>query len=113
MKDIIRDSTVGQILNYLSEGRILPYPEQQPGYIIPAKYLATPLQSPSGTLCGDLPAAPISKATTLVEAEGVLSEKKTDSALEKGDSKEEVFPTAPAYPYLVDWESDDDQDNPR
>ncbi|KAJ7785821.1 putative caffeine resistance protein [Mycena metata] len=38
--DLVRDSTVGQILNYLSSGRILPYPEQRPGYVVPRRYLA-------------------------------------------------------------------------
>ncbi|BGP16849.1 hypothetical protein JCM10213v2_004854 [Rhodosporidiobolus nylandii] len=38
--DIVRDSVFGQTLNLLSKGRIFPYPEQRPGYVVPAHYLA-------------------------------------------------------------------------
>jgi DHA1 family multidrug resistance protein-like MFS transporter len=39
MKDIIRDSTVGQLINHLSGGRYLPYADQRPDYVIPAHFL--------------------------------------------------------------------------
>ena len=35
MKDIIRDSTVGQFLNSASGGRILPYADQKPEFVFP------------------------------------------------------------------------------
>src|SRR5262245_44956045 len=38
MIDIIRDSTVGQIVNKLSSGRFLPYADQRPDYVVPERY---------------------------------------------------------------------------
>ncbi|KAK7036777.1 hypothetical protein VNI00_011443 [Paramarasmius palmivorus] len=43
MKDLIRDSFIGQQINYLSGGRLLPYADQRPGYQVPQKYLSTML----------------------------------------------------------------------
>ncbi|KAJ7207042.1 major facilitator superfamily domain-containing protein [Mycena pura] len=42
VQDLIRDSTIGQIVNYLSSGRLLPYPEQRPDYIVPEHFLIPP-----------------------------------------------------------------------
>lgn len=39
VKDIFRDSTIGQFLNSLSGGRLLPYEDQRPGYAIPSHFL--------------------------------------------------------------------------
>jgi len=39
MWDIIRESTVGEIINLISRGRLLPYPDQRPGFVIPERYL--------------------------------------------------------------------------
>lgn len=38
--DLVRDSTFGQIVNQLTRGRLFAYPEQSPGYTVPARYLA-------------------------------------------------------------------------
>ncbi|KAJ7168339.1 major facilitator superfamily domain-containing protein [Mycena crocata] len=38
-KDLIRDSTIGQFVNYVSGGRLLPYADQRPGYVIPSHFL--------------------------------------------------------------------------
>lgn len=46
--DILRESTVGELLNWVSGGRILPYPDQRPGFIVPERYLATSSR-PSGS----------------------------------------------------------------
>ncbi|GAA6044422.1 hypothetical protein JCM8097_003063, partial [Rhodosporidiobolus ruineniae] len=37
--DIVRDAPFGQVVNWLSKGRIFPYPEQRPGYVVPEHYL--------------------------------------------------------------------------
>ncbi|KAJ6499548.1 major facilitator superfamily domain-containing protein [Mycena vitilis] len=39
VQDLLRDSTIGQIVNYLSSGRLLPYPEQRPDYVVPKHFL--------------------------------------------------------------------------
>ena len=38
MIDLIRDSTVGQIINKLSSGRLLPYADQRLDYVVPSRY---------------------------------------------------------------------------
>lgn len=41
MWDIIRESTAGEIVNFLSGGRLLPYPDQRPDFVVPERYLAS------------------------------------------------------------------------
>lgn len=50
MWDILREATIGELLNNLSGGRILPYPDQRPDYVIPEKYLATAPMSTDTTM---------------------------------------------------------------
>lgn len=38
IQDTFRDATVGQILHYISRGRILPYPEEKLGYVVLDRY---------------------------------------------------------------------------
>lgn len=47
MLDLFRETAFGQLLNSLSNGRILPYPEQRSDFTLPAKYLAK-FVSPNG-----------------------------------------------------------------
>jgi DHA1 family multidrug resistance protein-like MFS transporter len=55
MKDIIRDSTVGQLLNGLSGGRILPYADQRKDFVVPERYRTTSLSriTSGGTVLGN------------------------------------------------------------
>ncbi|KAJ7052619.1 major facilitator superfamily domain-containing protein [Mycena amicta] len=107
--DIFRDSTLGQIVNYLSNGRLLPYPEQLPGYVVPRRYLlpakslgdGTP--SDAVTLCGD-PKSGAKTPNTDLKRESTLVED-----LEKKFTNDTTIPD----PYLVDWEGDFDSENPR
>ena len=52
MWDIIRDSTFGQCLRLASGGKLAGYPEEQPGFQVPAGSLK-PSASPSSTLLSD------------------------------------------------------------
>lgn len=114
--DLLRDSTIGQLLNHFSAGRVLPYADQRASYTIPIRYTlhsSTPpaADSCAATLCGDLvksPSEPISRVPTLVGVEG-----KDGTELEKGVSDEEKPVVAAKDPYLVDWDGPDDPDNPR
>lgn len=40
--DLVRDSSFGQLVNWLSDGRYCPYADQKPGYVIPERYLLPP-----------------------------------------------------------------------
>ena len=47
MSQLIREATLGQVLNRLSKGRILPYEDQRPGWVSP---LGTPKNNSQTTL---------------------------------------------------------------
>lgn len=49
MWDILRESMLGEAANRLSGGRLLPFPEQRPDFVIPERYLASPSLSPATT----------------------------------------------------------------
>ncbi|KAJ7627407.1 major facilitator superfamily domain-containing protein [Roridomyces roridus] len=111
--DLIRDSAVGQLINYLSGGHLLPYVDQRPGYTVSVRFLTVEKReekeresaSDAVTLCGDVceKKTKDSEATTptppALDRELTLSSDVT-AAMEIPD------------PYLVDWE-ENDSDNPR
>ncbi|KAJ7863168.1 major facilitator superfamily domain-containing protein [Mycena leptocephala] len=105
MHDLIRDSTVGQIINYFSRGHFLPYADQRRGYVIPARYLTA--SADTATLCEDLEkkkqtsgtTTPLEPASTLATTGG-LHKQLTEQADDIPD------------PYLIDWE-ENDPDNPQ
>jgi len=66
--DILRDSTFGNIVNYLSKGRYLPYEDQKPGYTVPQRYL-TP-SSPAFRQNSLPPSRTISQSPTFVGSVG-------------------------------------------
>ncbi|KAF7302366.1 Benomyl methotrexate resistance protein [Mycena chlorophos] len=115
--DLIRDSTLGQLVNFLSNGRFLPYPEQRPGYVVPKRYLLpaksiglddeTVPASDAATLCGDSkPKDGVTTPDTTLRRESTLvadpeKNKPTDDEVEIPD------------PYVVGWDGDSDPENPR
>jgi DHA1 family multidrug resistance protein-like MFS transporter len=119
VQDLFRDSTIGQIVNCLSNGRLLPYPEQRTGYVVPKHYLLPSSQrkasdefaSDAATLCGDCdktkdasspPDTEIKRESTITTlAADIESQKQVDDATTVPD------------PYLVDWEGESDPENPR
>ncbi|KAJ7128070.1 major facilitator superfamily domain-containing protein [Mycena filopes] len=110
--DLIRDSTVGQIANYMSSGRILPYADQRRGYVVPERFLATSSRSEAASVSSrekqqrQLSAATTPNAHELAHESSVATLTVPQSAgVEK--PKEEV-----PDPWLVDWE-ENDPDNPR
>jgi MFS transporter, DHA1 family, multidrug resistance protein len=104
--DILRDSTIGQFINFISNGKLLPYPEQQPNFVVPARFApASTPGSDANTLCDEkrksgagIPELALSREATLV----VNDEKATSIKLE--DSSD---------PNIVGWYGDDDPDNPK
>ncbi|KAF8305616.1 MFS general substrate transporter [Clavulina sp. PMI_390] len=133
MFDILRESTVGGLLNRASGGRILPFPDQRPDFVIPAKYLATSTMAsrPSANLTRvnshetaveatpknasyDLPAPVSEKSTGLEVSKFDTIQTQTDSSLEAGPEViiEKAGLDTKGY-ILVDWYGDDDQENPR
>ena len=120
MKDIIRDSTVGQLINRLSSGRYLPYADQRSDYSIPARFIPPSSLSRTQSASTDdrqslSSAEESSPATISPRTSASLTRINTlveDSVhdYEKGEVKK----TELVYdPYLVGWNGDDDPENPR
>ncbi|KAK7046753.1 MFS general substrate transporter [Favolaschia claudopus] len=122
VQDLIRDSTVGQIINYVSGGRLLLYPEQRPEYVVPNRFLLPSAQrrpvdssaSDAATLCGEAPSektnTPASLPDTEMKRESTIATLAADAESQKKVlAEEEVIPD----PYLVDWDGDSDSENPR
>lgn len=131
MSDLIRDSTLGQIINRLSSGKYLPYKDQLSTYVIPQKYLKpsneSAIQSSSSTLCGDVSPNKFGSSTPIKSADLSLPlgssspSSGIEHELEKGDKKLEAIRNATEgegevveapYAYLVEFE-EFDSDNPR
>ncbi|PBL01691.1 MFS general substrate transporter [Armillaria gallica] len=114
VQDIFRDSTIGQAINYISNGRIFPYADQRPDFAVPPHFLLPSFQRPptivspdsdATTLCGDLEKSEgtgvqLTRESTLTEDFDAEKQKQIDVALNSG-------------PYIVGWYGDDDQENPR
>ncbi|KAJ7778840.1 major facilitator superfamily domain-containing protein [Mycena maculata] len=124
VQDLIRDSTVRQLLNYLSSGRLLPYPEQRPEYVVPKHFLLPSSErinpdavaSDAATLCGDSSdktkedSEDSSPPDTEIKRESTASTLAVD--LESQQKQIHDATTVPD-PYLVGWDGDSDPENPR
>jgi len=109
MLDLIRESPFGQLLNRVSNGRVLPYKEQQSTYQIPARYLKNGLQK-SHSRDSSVSVATI-VAPVLTDSKSPGSDDTTK--LEAGDLTFSPSPTlSVGDEYLVDWEGVDDPENP-
>ncbi|KAK4331729.1 Fluconazole resistance protein 1 [Rhodotorula toruloides] len=124
--DLVRDSTFGQLVNWASGGRLFPYADQRPGYVVPKRYLqpsasSTPASPIPRTTTDDstyssatLPPTP-SGAVTLVNEPGVCRAQKDDEGRADLDLEKQAAPVEPSkepepaapYPFLVDWEEND------
>ncbi|GAA5828441.1 hypothetical protein JCM11251_006252 [Rhodosporidiobolus azoricus] len=116
--DILRDSTFGLIANYLSSGRLFPYADQRPDYVVPERYLAS--SSSSGTSFPRTPSqAPTVASTasttprdapTLVNEPGTCTDVTKGEDLEKQANNPDAPPTPPAaekYRWLVEFDEND------
>lgn len=107
-----QDTFIGFLLNRLSKGKLLPFPEERPGYVPPAQYMpgyktqqaqkhqhSSSASSSSARTASDLPSHP------------VVGEQKSESqdSLEKPPTDMEDN----SDPYLVDWLGPNDPQNPQ
>jgi len=128
MKDIIRDSTIGQIINRVSRGRYLPYSDQRSDYSIPSHFIHPSSTSEKLDPIDDtrrvpsveslIPDAHTPDAPSLHGLGGRGSLTRINTLIaegsqhdhEKGEVKNEPLSFDP---YLVGWNGDDDPENPR
>ncbi|KAK1225853.1 hypothetical protein PQX77_011196 [Marasmius sp. AFHP31] len=134
MKDIVRDSFLGQAINSLSGGRLLGYADQRPGYEVPTRYLRSPSLSPQATHIPSTEEEKKPKAKGGSQA--VVEVREVDVDAEPTDTAYPPPPSPPAHipgsgsesdlgadrfrdvesgvnAYLVGWEGPDDPDNPK
>lgn len=83
----IRDSFWGRIIYHLSQHKLISYPEEHPDYVIPEKYYGESIQ----------------KEEVLVEQQDSASSTPTASTSTLAVNSKRV---------IVDWEGDDDPENP-
>ncbi|KAK9341808.1 hypothetical protein V1522DRAFT_418072 [Lipomyces starkeyi] len=102
MLDIIRASFGGEIIHLLSGGRLLQYPDQQPGFIVPSTF---------GVRVADDVAQLSSLGRNGPEAALKLAEDKLDFESDYSSSSSAASTLAPSY--IVDWYGTDDPENPR
>ncbi len=100
MSDLVRESTFGQFVNWITNGRLLPYRDQKPDYQVPERYL----------LAHEDLSSSIEPSSRPEECGGQPVEKSSSRDIEDGalDTHER-----PPLLYVVDWDGDDDPDNPK
>ena len=138
--DILRETIVGQAVNSLSKGRLLPYPEERPDFVVPERFRLASAKGTSKNLSPEATLVPQSATTpsrlpgshpltdkthskdqeTLTDATAHHAvEKATHAAGDKiqGEKQDSQGNNAAAQdledPYLVGWYSDDDPENPQ
>jgi len=122
MKDIIRDSTIGQIINIVSGGRYLPYSDQRSDYSIPSHFILPSSTSkekldliddkrgvPSPESIAPSAKSPRGNGGSLTRINTPVAEGSHHDH-EKGEVKDEPLSFDP---YLVGWNGDNDPENPR
>ncbi|KAJ7128081.1 major facilitator superfamily domain-containing protein [Mycena filopes] len=115
VSDLFRDSTIGQIINYASNGRLLPYPEQRPDYVVPKRFLLPSSQRQLDATASD-EATKVgtprisSPPDTEIKRESTITTLAAD--LESKQKQVDDDTTVPD-PYLVGWDGDSDPENPR
>ncbi|GAA6017962.1 hypothetical protein JCM10207_002721 [Rhodosporidiobolus poonsookiae] len=78
--DVMRDSPFGQVVNWATKGKVFPYPEQRPDYVVPERFLARAASNELSTsrssdhTLADSPHVPrqSTDAATLVGSDGKL-----------------------------------------
>ncbi|KAK9239827.1 major facilitator superfamily domain-containing protein [Lipomyces kononenkoae] len=100
MLDIIRSSFGGEIVHLLSGGRLLKYPDQQPGFVIPSSF-GVPVKDD---------VIPLSAINNDNESALGMAEKKFDS---ESDSVGSSAASTLSPDHIVDWYGPDDPENPR
>ncbi|KAG9005774.1 hypothetical protein FRB94_001186 [Tulasnella sp. JGI-2019a] len=135
MFDIIRESSFGERINWISGGRLLPYAEQRSDFIVPAQYLlsTTPASAPDDseepTRANSI--EQLDPVTRVNSKDRTLDEKKSErefdplpiepreleaGELKKAGEERDLNPVEEveiSEHIIVDWYGPDDPANPR
>lgn len=121
VNQLLRDSFVGRVLYHASGHRIFTYREEQPGYVIPERYLAcyaaTYAEAPAA-------GAPATTAPSVCPSDRGSDVALNEPVVDPGDA-EKNFETSPVDTNVaskefkstgaliyVDWDGEDDPENP-
>lgn len=139
MIDLIRDSTLGQLINKLSRGCLLPFTDQRADYVVPERYrYFSPPMSQTGTFLGDDTndiivvktvvsstrlASPKSSQTDVRKSAVSVTPATEEKDLESSNASAEAREPSSTSPQselerktnfmLIDWDGPNDPDNPR
>lgn len=119
--DVVRDSTFGQIVNYLSKGRYFPYADQRPDYVVPSRYLKNDSSPKFPRTTSESPTVVTRGAPTLVNDPGICTEiadankeafdihpeHRLDAEKALAAVPEPVKEGEAPYPWLVEFEEND------
>ncbi|KAJ3767819.1 major facilitator superfamily domain-containing protein [Lentinula raphanica] len=113
--DIFRDAPLGQLINYFSNGRLLPFPEERLDFVVPARYL-NPSSSEATPTIVDQQSKKDPTVTTEIEVP-VSGDDAVDENLEGGmtvvDLEKGNDGSGDEDAYLVTWYGEDDPANPK
>ena len=113
MPDLLRDSSFGQCLRFLSGNRLAKFPEELPDFKVPYKYIAVSVCQQSSEIHDDTPRQ-TSNDRTNNDLDYAANQEPTHHsqqyALEKGNQTPNA--SSNQHAVIVDWYSDDDPDNP-
>lgn len=108
LKELIREAPIGQLLRYLSNNRVLLYPEEMPDFVLPATYQAI-IEGKESQLSSTF----TTPAPTIINSKPG-SVKDVDPEAAGGEKSEQVVvpEVAADGTILVDWYTKDDPANP-
>lgn len=128
MSDLLRDSVVGQFLNFVSGGRVLPYADQRDDFVVPAHFRTDGISRSASraTIVGDTSPPDLKKVVSVEKSLSEFAAPTLTNAdpeggnpdLEKLRDELAIAKLHPEQvteqdPNLVGWYGPDDQDNPR
>ena len=116
MFDILRDSSFGTVLNYASNGRLLPFRDQKADYVVPARYLlaATPSTIADNDLGMECRSRTLSSTTRRESIDfGPKALEAGELALSDNAVPKKRAELADPSIIIVDWDGPEDPDNPK
>lgn len=108
MWDLFRDSTVGGFINHISNGKLLPYADQKPGYQLPELY--TSGEKGASTPKDSIGSQPAPGEPYLAEA--TKGGRNSDAELANSRLSQITVASGNINFNIVDWDGPDDPDFP-
>lgn len=113
VSDLIRDSTFGQIVNRISNGKLLPYVDQRAGFTLPSSFEVPKPFQPSkrnSDIISNYDSEAVSNGGDIERQESIPEDRarRESTIVEQPIDLEKI-----SDPFMIDWDGEDDPDNPR